>query len=228
MKKALFTANYNGILCENVRVSFKHAAARWGAEYVEATRENHPIRLHPATVKLEAFEITGADAVFIIDADAIISSLCPSPFEALPQDKFSVTELSTRIDPDGQLATCGNVFEWDQVNALPGVDPIPSDGWKYFNSGMMYAIREHHQAAMDLAFEMCHVSNRCGWIEQTFINWALKKFAVPMFYAPETWNFIHPQTLGPHWLEMLATGIYCYHGAGEPDRMHWLAECKWI
>lgn len=228
MKTAVLTANYNGILVENVRASFQHAANRWGAKYIEATAENHPVRLHPATVKLEAFTLCDADSVFIIDADAIISSRCPNPFEILPQETFSVVGLSKRIDPDGQLAWCGNSFEWGMVNELPGIEPLPSDGWHYFNSGMMLAWRSSCMAAMALAHEMCQIPNRCGWIEQTFINWALKKLSTPMHCADETWNFIHPQTLGPTWKDMAATGVYVYHGAGEPDRLQWLSEVKWI
>jgi hypothetical protein len=228
MKRAVFTANYNDILCENVRQSFQHAADRWGAEYVEATEENHPVRLHPATVKLEPFMLTDADAVFIIDADAVISSRCPNPFAVMPEEQFSVVGLSKRIDPDGQLAWCGNVFEWGMVNALPGIEPVPSDGWSYFNSGMMLAWRTTCMPAMALAHEMCRIPNRCGWIEQTFINWTLKKLSVPMHYADERWNFIHPQTLGPNWRDMNAVGGWVYHGAGEPDRLHWLPETKWL
>ena len=229
MKTALLTANYNDILCQNVRESFQHAADRWGAEYVEATRENHPVKLHPATAKLEAFDICDADAVFIIDADAIIRSDCPNPFEVLPKGHFSVVGLSPRVDPGGDILSCGNDYEWGLMLALPGVEYMPADGWNYFNSGVMLAYREQHKAAMDLAYSICRIPNALGWIDQTPINYACKRLGVDVHWADERWNFIHGGTLGKDWMTMHAyqPGAWIYHFAGECGREHVLPLIAW-
>jgi hypothetical protein len=228
MKTVLFCANYNGILGDNVRASFKHAAERWGAEYFEANEANHPIKLHPATVKLEPFTLTDADAAFIIDCDAIISAAAPNPFETLPQ-MFCAGGMSPRIDPDGQLQWCGVQHEWrDKLLTLPGVDQIDPGDWRYFNSGVMLAYRNQNTEAFKQALEICHIPNQLGWIEQTPLQYALKKLGGQMFWFGESWNFIHPQTLGPDWIDMTKhLSVNVYHGAGEPDRLQWLARCKW-
>lgn len=228
MKKALFTANYNGILHDNVRESFMHAANRWGAEYVEMTQENHPIRLHPATVKMEAFDLTDAGAVFIIDADAIISAECPNPFESLPAGEFSAVGLSRRIDPDGHLQWLGVQHEWrDKLLILPGVEFIDPGDWRYFNSGVMLAWRDQHEAAFRVAFEVCHIPNQMSWIEQTPLQYALKKLGCAVHYADDRWNFIHPMMIGGDWTRMRSTGVWVYHGAGDPSRMNWLGRVDW-
>jgi len=221
MKTALFVANYKDILCQNVRESFQHAAARWGAEYVEATRENHPVRLHPATTKLQVFDLT--------DADAIIRSDCPNPFETLPAGHFSAVGLSPRVDPGGDILSCGNDYEWGLMLALPGVEYLPADGWNYFNSGVMLAYRKQHQAAMDLAYSICRIPNTLGWIDQTPINYACKLLNVDVHWADERWNFIHGCTLGADWMNMHAyqPGAWIYHFAGEPGREGILPVVRW-
>jgi hypothetical protein len=177
---------------------------------------------------MEVFSITDADVAFIIDCDAIISSQAPNPFDSLPDNKFSAVGLSPRIDPDGHLQWLGVGHEWtDKLLILPGVEYVPSDGWRYFNSGVMLAYKALHQEAMDLAFKICHIPNQMGWIEQTPIQYALKKLGCPVFYAPEEWNFIHPMTMGSNFLDMKSTGVYVYHGAGDPSRMDWLAKVRW-
>lgn len=228
MKKVLFCANYNGILCENVRDSFQHAADRWGAEYVEAHEGNHPIVLHPATVKAEVFSLTDADAAFIIDCDAIINEKAPNPFETLPA-MFCAGGMSPRIDPDGRLQWTGVQHEWRDklLPILPESERIDPGDWRYFNSGVMVAYRDQNKEVFDLAHSICKIPNQLGWIEQTPLQYALKKLDVPMHWFDDTWNFIHPMMLGGNWGDMSATGKYVYHGAGDPDRLRWLAAVRW-
>jgi hypothetical protein len=176
---------------------------------------------------MEVFTLTQADAVFIIDADAIISAQCPNPFETLPEGMFSVVGLSQRIDPDGRLAWCGNEFEWGKLIKLPGVTPLAANGWRYFNSGMMMVWRTQHESVVNKAFELCHIPNDLGWIEQTPINYACKLLGVQMNYAEERWNYIHPMCLGPMWKTMRAYAAWVYHGAGDPSRISWLKEVDW-
>lgn len=229
MKRALFCANYNNALCENSRASFQHAAERWGAEYIEANEGNHKCRLHPATVKMEAFDVTDADAAFIIDCDTIINGRAPNPFETLPAGAFSAVGMSQRLDPDGHLQWLGTTHEWrDKLNVLPGVEPLDPGDWRYFNSGMMLAYRSEHKAAMDLALSICRIPNQMGWIEQTPIQYALKKLGCVVHYADERWNLIHPMSVWPDsFLEMAKTGAYVYHGAGDPSRLQWLPRVQW-
>jgi hypothetical protein len=227
MKTALLTANYNRILCDNSRNSFQAAAERWNADYIELTEITHPITLHPASTKMQAFQVTDADAVFIIDADAIISAKCPNPFTTF-EPTFMAVGLSRRIDPDGHLAWLGNTHEWrDKLNVLPGVEPIDPGDWKYFNSGVMLAWREACEAAFTEAFRICNIPNQMGWIEQTPIQYGLKKFNVPVQYGGEEWNYIHGYTLGIDWWDMKTHNMWIIHFAGDPARLQWLPIMRW-
>ncbi|MCF6290139.1 MAG: hypothetical protein L3J03_03990 [Desulfobacterales bacterium] len=88
---AVVTINHGAFLCDNARQSFKAAAKRWGAAYVELTREDGPAGVTPLEHKLLLFEQVDADRIFYIDADAIIRNDAPSPFDICPSDKLGVS-----------------------------------------------------------------------------------------------------------------------------------------
>lgn len=229
MNKALFTANYRGIMCSNTRDSLQDAAARWGARYCEFTEENHAIHLHPATVKMEALDLVpDAEAIFIVDADAIIRSDCPSPFENWPGGQLGVVGISQRIDPTGSIRECGR-WEWSKMLRLADwIDYVPHDSWRYFNSGIILAFRDKHEEIFDLAMKISRVPNDLGWIEQTPLNYAAKKLRADIHYAAEAWNYISPEgmnSLNGDFSRLMPAWI-C-HFAGCPGRESFMQHIRW-
>lgn len=220
--RTLFTVNIGGVLHEHARQSFLAAAQRWGAAYVEVTEatRQHPVR-QPATLKLAAFAYTTSEAVFIVDADAVISARCPDPFQTFPADLLSVVDLTTRVDPLGAIQRYAE-GEWRQVTAQP------LGGWPYFNSGVMLAWRGAHQAVFRQAYDLVQRQHPpLVWAEQTPLNYVCRDGDVPLCLINETWNFMRPETLGPDWRDLGKHGIHIMHLAGDPKKYQLIPTLLW-
>lgn len=89
MNKYLVTLNIGGkSLHVKSRESFKHAANRWGCEFVEITDQLQPGVHHYWQKTFVDREFQGR--VLQLDADMLISSKAPSPFEIVKEDEFGV------------------------------------------------------------------------------------------------------------------------------------------
>lgn len=238
---SVFVANYNGCLSNNSRCSIKAAAKRWEATYAEANETNHPVALHPATVKCEALDLLySSDRIFILDADTIVRNDCPSPFETFPDpSRFVAVAVTDRVDPNGSIRRAA-VEEWTRMLKLPGVSYLSYDNWRYFNSGVMLVSRAFHYDILKEALSICKVPNDLGWVDQTPLNYAVKKHDCPIIYADETWNCVgcsYPYTprLGVHIDDVLAGRTqssitmdrWIYHYAGAPGRERILQIVDW-
>jgi hypothetical protein len=218
----LLTVNIGGVLCEHARQSLVAAAERWGAAYVEVTEatRRHPVR-QPATLKLAAFAYTTSEAVFIVDADAVISARCPNPFQTLPADLLSVVDLTPRVDPVGAILRHAE-GEWKKVSAQP------LGGWPYFNSGVMLAWREAHEAVFRQAYDLAQRQHPpLVWAEQTPLNYACQNSKVTLCLIDERWNYMRPQTLGPSWKDLAQHGIWIMHLAGDGQKYQLIPTLDW-
>jgi lipopolysaccharide biosynthesis glycosyltransferase len=232
MSRAVFTVNFNRALCDNSRASLQASARRWGADFVEVSEGSGKLwqfPIAPNALKCAVFDRTSYNEVFILDADVIVSSRCPNPFETFtnPCDLVAVQNGSKRFG-DYALVKRAEEYEIRKLVAADGrfanythhVDT-------YFNSGMMLARRAYHEEMFRLALEVCHIDHGLGWVDQTPLNLARWKCHVPMTFASERWNYIHGSTLGEGWMNMLNKDVYIYHFAGETGREHVMPKIIW-
>ena len=221
--------------------------------------------LGPASMKTEAFEILDLveaqwlasqrapcwscggprhreqepHQVLIIDADTVVSSVCPDPFAEF-QMQHPTTMAGARrplvVVKNGNPERFGDyqailncerhewakVFNASEASQYSFLNSAPKD---YFNSGVMVA-QECHRGLFAEAKRYCLLDLGLGWQDQTPLNFVAQLNGGANF-VDEKWNFIHPWTLGAGWEDMHKTGKFIYHFAGEPDRAEKIARVKW-
>ena len=223
MKPAVVTINCNDVLSDNARQSFRAAADRWGADYVELTEEHKPPEMHPMLVKLKLFDLVPAERIFYIDgADAIIRADAPSPFAVCPPSYLGVVKNAHRREPNYCDIVAQERAEWSVFNAMLN-ESLPHEE-NYFNAGVMIMTRSSHAALSSRAFEdKTLVGDRVAWIDQTPLNFAAARARTPILLLDETWNYTHPEQMG-HWDFM---EHYVYHFAGAPERKTVIPSLDW-
>jgi Flp pilus assembly protein TadD len=222
-KFAVMTINVGDVLTENARQSFKAAAERWRAEYVELTAQPDAPAPRPETgatavaakfEKFELFDRCQADRIFYIDgADAIVRSDAPTPFEICPPDEVGAV-LNTA--PAGilyreRIIACQQELEWRLFNSLQGRERACPD---YFNTGVLVLTRASHAGMLQRARQLREALVSAGlatlWIDQTPLNYAAAELGIPICLMDETWNYMCPENFG-HWRHMERL---VYHFAG--------------
>ncbi len=212
---AILTINLRDILLPNARASFRAAAARWGCEYVEVTEWGNP--QHPANWKCDAFDIVpDAERLFIIDADAVISGLCPNPFtEFDPEDMIVVSDRQTHCP--ARLKA-----EQDEWGIVTGGASYPV---LYFNSGVILASRAEHEEIFEEAAAYCARWPDLCWHDQTPFNVAVaRRRQGNVRFADESWNFHNPAGRLIKWQ---GQERHIYHFPGNPDRNAQIAQVRW-
>lgn len=209
----IFVVNQGGCLQPNALASMKAAADRWGV--VLHIMEENSSALHPACWKLLAFEETSFDRLLILDADTLINSTCPNPFDEFTEDKLTVVSDRQTHQPARDKA---ELDEWEIVSGKR-VNP-----GRYFNSGMMVASREHHEPYLRAAYALCLIHPHLTWHDQTPVNVVMNDHSDVLSFADETWNFHNPAGRIPDWQNMKKN---IYHFPGNPNRNHQIAETKW-
>lgn len=205
------------------------AAERWGANFLEINEGMNPgIPVSPASLKCFCFRLSGADEFFILDADTVVSSQCPNPFETFTGPELvAVPNGSDRFGDLWAIRSC-EAFEWNKLQREePRVAGAVYSQGQYFNTGMMVVRRLYHEALFELISDIVQVDHGLGWCDQTPIVASAAALGSPVRLVGEEWNFIHPCVLGPNWLSMRATGKFIYHFAGEPGREHVLPTVAW-
>ncbi len=209
MKECLYTVNVGNVLCDNSRSSFIDAAQRWGCDYMEIIQpygQHHPCCAKAAgALKLKAY-----DNLMYVDADMLISQLCPNPFSLVPSNCMAVVM-------DGQEQSKSQWWE-EEVYRKPLEVCRNETGWDwhgsigtFFNTGMMlfsnsYAAREMFEAVIRKLPE-----NSTPHEEQAMINLCAWLRGSPVF-LPLIWNYIVPPS-GPH------PGAFINHFAGDAKPM---------
>lgn len=231
MARALLTINFNGALCDNSRRSMQAACQRWGADFWEWNESSKSgyVPVAPNALKCWAFRRSAYDEVFILDADTLVSSSAPDPFELFSgPELIAVRNGSERFGDLSQVRSC-ECYEWEKLLAqegrLAGAKYIEGSYW---NTGMILARRKNHEAMFRLASEVALIDHGLGWVDQTPLNMAAIIAGVNVNLVSESWNYIHPYMLGAEWMDMTKfPDVYVYHGAGEPSRIVWLPNVKW-
>ena len=186
--------------------------------------------------------------LFVVDADTVVSARCPSPFVGTswgPLDRTHHPRHARLVAVgNGNPQRCGDyqgirgaeLAEWGKLPAVQAgaVHTEPPAAGEYFNSGVMLA-RAGARDVFEAARGVCLLDLGLGWHDQTPLNFfalveARKHAARRAFQlalVDETWNFIHPRTLGAGWEDMGRTGKYIYHFAGEPERAGVIERVRW-
>jgi lipopolysaccharide biosynthesis glycosyltransferase len=223
LAKALITVNYGNFLKLNARRSMEAAANRWGVEFFEFSEDTLPKWLDraPNAMKTTVFYTTDYDEVMIVDADVIISSHCPNPFDAFPDAKQFVAVM------DQSPHSC-QASSWQKhITKRPELNQ-PLNHNRYFNSGVMLARRSSHEAMFNRACEICREDFGCSWSDQTPLNLAALLENVRVNLVDERWNYLAVQRFA-NFMEIGShpEGPYILHGAGDPSRERWLNEVRW-
>ena len=89
MKRVLITIDINNFQRENSRESMIHASNRWGVEFIPFSNkyygDNFGVTFNKAIIDLLAY---GYDEMMFLDADCIIRSDAPNPFDLIQEDKI--------------------------------------------------------------------------------------------------------------------------------------------
>jgi hypothetical protein len=223
VKKAFFVVNYNNHIVPNSRDSFKDAAQRWGAEYVEVTEDYlNPLPYPPQYVKLTAFDICDADRIFCLDADTIVWAGCPSPFDYASEVCFFAALNKQR--QMGAYIDHGRVIEQHEFQRIydAGFDKIDFNFELFINSGMWAGSKKHHANVLARALEIGLKAGNLHWWDQAALNYALGEHRTSLQIPNSTWNYCLP-SFG-QWQKMER---YIYHFAGMPDRLKIMPQIDW-
>lgn len=217
---AILVVDVNGALGEDTRQSIDAAASRWGARFLTIPASGSP--LHPACWKTEAFTLTaphGVDRLLILDADVVVSELCPNPFAFFPDPARMVVVSDRQTHHPAR-----DRVEADEWKRVTGADTRPA---RFFNSGFILADAGHHAGLFARAAELCRKFRHLCWHDQTPFNVAAQGFPNDLHFTDEAWNFLNPTGRLADWPDMERTGKFIYHFAGNPARNRQMAEVKW-
>lgn len=231
--KALFVINFNGVLCDNSRKSMIDACRRWDCDYIEITEQNCPISLDvfpehcfpfylkhhkPSYLKHRVFDLCSSDRIFVIDADTIIRSDCPSPFAKFPEDAFvAVTNTPPGFSQLDETIDIQKAY-WEKFSDKYSL-PI-YEKHIFFNSGVLLVNRIFHKLMYEKAHEIALENTWDRWPEQTPLNFAVAAGAIKYISADTTWNKREPANL-------VYMTDYIYHCAGVPNREIYLKQVNW-
>lgn len=204
MTACLFTVNVGDVLTDGSRASFIGASQRWQCDYAEIVQPfgNH----HPCCAKASgASKFRSYDYLMYVDADTLINTTCPNPFEMKPV-RLSVVK-------DGQDQSKSPWWE-EAVYRSPLAVCEKQTGRKwsrskdeFFNTGVMlwpstYSIREMFEWVLRKLPE-----NSTPHEEQAMINLSAWACGNPEFLSID-WNYIVPPS-GPN------KDAYINHFAGD-------------
>jgi hypothetical protein len=170
-------------LGENARRSFRAAARRWGAQYLEILTPSHPGE--PLLDKLclpEFLPEAGRFAFF--DADVLIRADCPSLFDVVPEGHFGAA-LSHQPGHDLLDAhILPTLPPWLDRHGILGLDPIED----YLNTGVLVFDRPAHDAVFRTAIGSGW--ERGGWVitDQAMLSAAVHLRGVPLFRLAPQFN----------------------------------------
>ncbi len=223
MKKKLLTMNLGNFMASKCRDSYRAAADRWGAEYLEVTTPPATGQHHYWQKLLLHRHVPDDCQVFQIDADMLIRFDCPSPFDLVDRSKIGMVG-SNPLDPDHGTSNALSCNYWSKELSLPRLDPMT----QHFNSGVqIYSTPQHRKI-----FEEAHSYGKKIqwreklWAEETILSLLLHRDHVPMVRLPKLFN----QWYCPHkWEEMTmrhSMSQFIYHFAG-PNNRKFLSQVSW-
>jgi len=183
---AVATLNvHNDWLPHNLRESMRHAAKRWGAEFVEIRRPIVPWP-DPYWEKLNLDNhLAMYDRVVYFDRDVVVRSDCPNLFDLVPEDSFGIVPseqpghhlVETHIRPNMQHLT--ELLQLDMDYAT-----------EYYNSGVMIFSPHRHRHVFEMARDLHPIPWKRNWVtnDQGLISVSLKLTNTKVATLPPEFN----------------------------------------
>jgi len=197
----------------------RHAAQRWGAEFVEIRDPIVPWK-DPLWEKLNLDRhLAMYERVVFVDRDVVISEKCPNLFDIVPPDTFGVV-------PSEQEGHCF------LDNIRHGMDPIcrllsieMEYTKEYYNSGVMIFNPQLHESVFEFARAIHPLPSHRGWvtIDQGVLSAALKYLQTPVCQLPPTFNRCGAK-LWTHWKPEMDDFIWHFCG---PKNWEHISQTIW-
>jgi hypothetical protein len=204
--------NICDVLCSNARESQQSAAQRWGCGYAELTERFSD--LDPSWDKygnIVRFAYShDVDRMLYLDADTLVRSDAPNPFELFtdlnalyavldfrPEYDAVITEEWHRVITSWPLGIVHGWFNW------PGIVTGRNEEW-FFNAG--FFLFQPAAFKMELEQFLAHIPSvqTVSLVEQGMWNYLVKRRTV---LIDRTWNRLLPDVSGP-------MKDYVYHFTG--------------
>ncbi len=216
--RAIIVGRWFGLnMRSNARDSMRAAANRWGVDYVELTKSIAPRDPHGGSAAFaEKLQLdrhaAGYGQVLYLDADMIVRSDCPSPFDLVPIDAFGVVSSDQPGHENRQLATTTlkPIFAKLDMDFDPQVD--------HFNGGFYLFSPIFHSRVFEDARALASRESNRHWtcFEEGYMSAAIKDADCPVTRLPITYN----RCGGPSrewWKPEMQDYIQHYAGGGTRD-----------
>lgn len=230
MRRVLLTIDINNFQRQNSKESMYAASKRWGVDFVAYTNkdlgEGYGTTFNKAHLDFMAY---GYDEMMYIDADCIIRSDAPNPFDLIKEEKIvAVQNGNERIG--NYLNTLnqhfGNLLRINQQRQMLDIIERPEI---YFNTGFMLA-------KVSTMRRICHLVRNIlpdmyfdkfnAIYEQALFNYASRCISPNLdnpfvHFVDETWNYMYPS-------EIERQTKWVYHISNDvPNRNHILDNLIW-
>ena len=214
MKKIVCTLNvFKDVIHDNARASMREAARRWGADYVEILQPLGDVSIHHYYQKLQIDRHLPEDcrAVYY-DADVVIRSDCPSPFDVVPVGSFGFVRSHHPSHAGATPHVYTPMLDFAaKFNKTYGPDVVREF---YPNNGMLVFDTTSHRVVFEQARRMVDAvgfDSRWEIADQGFLSVAALISDATVFFLPPMFQ-MHGDVLWSGWSpEMLTLG---YHFCG--------------
>jgi hypothetical protein len=230
MRRVLITIDIDNFQRENSRQSMLHASAKWGVEFLPFNRKHYGdyygTTFNKAILDLIAY---GYDEMMFIDADCIIRSDAPNPFEMIKEDKIVAVQNGNERIGNYPNTLNQHLYNLLRINQQRGMLEIIEKPDIYFNTGFMLS-------KVSTMRRLCHLVraimpdlnyDRFNSIyEQALFNYASRCISPNLdnpfvSFVDESWNYMYPSNLEyqTDWVYHISNDV--------PNRNHILDNIKW-
>lgn len=236
----LITLNiYRDVIHKESRASFKAAAARWGAQYLEITE---PLAPQQGYEDMEDYRGAWAEKLFLdqhledgrycyVDGDVLINAHAPNPFEMVQPGTWAWTRNNIRTHAYTVKEVAEHLPAWlESLHAL-GFDCSSLDiDAEYCNTGVIVFDLPSHRAIFEKAREIIakvpHREQIENWVisDQAPLCAARHLTGVPVQYLPQSFHMFWGHNLA-HWGATMRSAIY--HFCGDDNRQNKIGRTKW-
>ena len=199
----VFTLNFNNFMCENAMNSQKAAAIRWGCEYMIYTERYFPEHFSPSCNKLPYLADKRYKQILYIDADILVRSDSPNPFNLVPLNALGVVSDIQSHQPKSMRDCVQRTVHEEWFEKLGKYE-------RPFNGGFIISAPALHSVLLSSLVETLEGRNvteqSSGHFEQALLN--LFFDSESKVYLGERWNTIFPNVEDP------TMRSFCYHFTG--------------
>lgn len=186
MNKYIFVANINNVLTVNSRNSYKHAAGRWGAKFVEflGPRRN---QIDDKFAGLDQFEED--DMLLIADADILYRIDCPNLFDF--GTDFGISACTDVQRTMNFYDTWGSPTEeaikhWSHKRGINPANVFP------MNTGVLIATVKTFKKVVPLYTEICdEIDWEFNLMPQAVFPIVCEELQVPVTKMPDWANYLN-------------------------------------